>query len=587
MKQWILVFLFCIGSGLLFAKEKGEFLSEWNQVQPKYTVVSNGSTIGFPESESVELFESLLQIENSLYFQTKSKDKQVSIYEFELLTGKWNLKPWDKGKVLGWTECKGQIFIQTKSLLYALEKGTWNVQKEIPIPAKSSSWRDIVCSENQLYRLEKDQLEVVDLNSLERKPSLPLPMKSVQRIVKRKEGEILLYSSFSGNTIQLYSLSNQTKLKEWKIPTNHRALFKFTVLEPDRVLVFDPMTKIYGEWILFDDQFFSVNDGIETRSDAKAVRFSPIRSRLSYQVELLAKETIPETNIHIVLPKKDTYGQTLREETFTSPSQFGLDETGNRTLTISVPAMKEGETKRLTVYQGNLTRYKIHWKLSPELLVNREKAESQFPNEMLDGWFLKIDDPMVVSKRTELFQDKTSVKEILMETSKYVSSIPYKSGKFEAAPKVIEKNNGGCTEHSYVTMSLLRGIGMPTRLVWNYLPTESSDTMHLNHKYVEVWVDGYGWMPMEPLAPPRSKPGVTYARHLVFAVLPTPNHPKILGGDRLFQLSKESWAHRNSLQMKLKILKEEGEEGKEEDEEYQPSQKQNRSILSGEDIIVP
>lgn len=583
MKQWILGFFLLVVGGVVSAKEKGEFVSEWIPVSPTFSTPTDFS---FPESESVELFESFLYFQTHLYFQTKNKDKQFSIYEYNLETAKFQIKPWDKGKVLGWTECKGDFLIQTKRKLYGVNPHTWEIKKDWDLPAKSSNWKDILCSEGRLVRLDKDDLEVFDLETLEEKPKIPLPMKSVQRIVKGSKDEILLISSFSGNTIQSFSLLDTQTKREWKFPTNHRALFKMTQISPDRFLVFDPITKIYGEWLLFDDHFFPLV-GLSKRSDGNVIRFSPISSNLLYQLDLTATSDLPETDYNVILPKKDTYAQELREETFYSPSVFSLDETGNRTLTVTIPNMKEGESKSIPIYSGKLTRFKIHWKLDPNLIVKREESESKFPNELRDDWFVKLEDPIVVVKREELFQGKTTIHEILSETAKYVSSIPYKSGKFEAAPNVIEKNNGGCTEHSYVTMSLLRGVGIPARLVWNYLPTETSSEMYFNHKYVEVWVAGLGWIPMEPLAPPKSKPGVTHARHLVFSVLATPVHPKISGGDRLVQLTKEHLSYGKKVKMKLSILKKEKGETGEEEEGVLPVLKNNRSILSGEEMVVP
>ncbi|TGL72400.1 transglutaminase-like domain-containing protein [Leptospira jelokensis] len=583
MKQWILGFFLMVMGGSLSAKEKGEFVSDWVPVPSNLSIPFEFS---FPGSETVELFESFLYFQIHLFFQTKNKDKQLSIYQYNLNTAKFQTIPWNKGKVLGWTECKGMFLVQTKLKLYGVNPNTWEIKKDWDLRSQSSNWKDIVCSDGDLFRLDKDELEVFDLETLEEKPKIPLPMKSVQRIVKGFENEILLISSFSGNTIKSFSLLDKQTTKEWKFPTNHRALFKMTQLTPDRFLVFDPITKIYGEWILFDGQLFPTS-GLSKRSDGKAIRFSPIESTIHFQLELTATSDLPETNYHVILPKKDTYAQELREETFYSPSVLSLDETGNRTLTVTIPSLKEGETKSIPVYSGKLTRYKIHWKLESDISVKREESESKFPNELRDDWFLKLEDPIVVGKREELFQGKSSVKELLLETAKYVSSIPYKSGKFEAAPKVIEKNNGGCTEHSYVTMSLLRGVGIPARLVWNYLPTEASSEMSFNHKYVEVWVEGYGWIPMEPLAPPRSKPGVTHVRHLVFSVLPTPVHPKISGGDRLVQLTKEQLSLGKKVKMKLNILKKEKGESSDEGEDLPSIPKNNRSILTGEEMVVP
>ncbi|MCW7508677.1 transglutaminase domain-containing protein [Leptospira levettii] len=584
MKHWILGFLIVFTSGSLLAMERGEVPFEWKQIGAKYEYDPNFS---FPDAESVELFESLLQVKSQLYFQTKNKDKEFHLYQYDLPTKKITPISWDKGRVLGWALCSGSVYVQTKQKLYAVSLDSFVIQKEYNLTSKSNGWKDFVCVKDKMFRLDKDQLEVLDVNSFEKISELPLPMKSVQRIIKHSDSEILLVSSFAGNTIQVFSLEEGTTLKEWKFPTNHRALFKMVSLGSDRFLIFDPITKIYGEWFFFDEHFFPIGDGLFIRSDEKAVRFSPIKSNLEYQLDLTSMSDIPESNFHVILPKKDTYSQELREESFYSPSTFSLDDFGNRTLTVKVPPMKEGESKVISVYRGKLTRYKIHWKLDPGLIVNREENESKHPNELRDDWFVKLEDPIVVTKRKELFQDKTSIKELLMETSQYVSSIPYKSGKFESAPNVIQKNNGGCTEHSYVTMSLLRGKGIPARLVWNYLPTETSVEMSFNHKYVEVWIDGYGWIPMEPLSPPKSKPGVTYARHLVFAVLPTPTHPKISGGDRLVQLTKDQLSLGKKIKMKLSILKQGEGETSEESLEIQPNQMRNRAIQSGEEVVVP
>ncbi|MCW7464085.1 transglutaminase domain-containing protein [Leptospira levettii] len=584
MKHWILGFLIVFTSGSLLAMERGEVPFEWKQIGAKYEYDPNFS---FPDAESVELFESLLQVKSQLYFQTKNKDKEFHLYQYDLPTKKITPISWDKGRVLGWALCSGSVYVQTKQKLYAVSLDSFVIQKEYNLTSKSNGWKDFVCVKDKMFRLDKDQLEVLDVNSFEKISELPLPMKSVQRIIEHSDSEILLVSSFAGNTIQVFSLEEGTTTKEWKFPTNHRALFKMVSLGSDRFLIFDPITKIYGEWFFFDEHFFPIGDGLFIRSDEKAVRFSPIKSNLEYQLDLTSMSDIPESNFHVILPKKDTYAQELREESFYSPSTFSLDDFGNRTLTVKVPPMKEGESKVISVYRGKLTRYKIHWKLGPGLIVNREENESKHPNELRDDWFVKLEDPIVVTKRNELFQDKTSIKELLMETSQYVSSIPYKSGKFESAPNVIQKNNGGCTEHSYVTMSLLRGKGIPARLVWNYLPTETSIEMSFNHKYVEVWIDGYGWIPMEPLSPPKSKPGVTYARHLVFAVLPTPTHPKISGGDRLVQLTKDQLSLGKKIKMKLSILKQGEGETSEESLEIQPNQMRNRAIQSGEEVVVP
>ncbi|TGL37656.1 transglutaminase-like domain-containing protein [Leptospira perdikensis] len=581
---WVLVFLLSLPS--LIAVGVGEIPISWTEVRSKYNWQK---PVLFPESESVDLFESILYSDGRVFLQTRDTTRQTSILVWNLESGESTKLPWKEGRVTGWTECRGNLLVQTAKTLWDLDSKTFSVKRKLSWPDKGKSWQDIVCLDNQIYRLAGNQLEVYNLNSGELESKILLPFPSVQRMTKRSETEVFLISSFWGNSIQVFSPKDQTNVKELKFPVTHRSLFKLVVLPEDRFLIFDPLTKTYGEWIGFGNSIFPLTtSSLEVAAGAKGYRFSPIQNQIEYQFQLTALVDIPETKFHFVLPKENIASQTLREESFGPETGLEVDAAGNRSINLTVKAMKAGDTKDMTVYRALLTRYKIQWNLDPTLNLPSGQTKEEFQSYMLDDWFLKMNSDIVLEKRKTLFEENRNLKEILTKTQEYVSSIPYKSGSFESAPKVIEKNNGGCTEHSYVTMALLRGLGIPSRLVWNYLPTESSKEITFNHKFVEVWVEGFGWIPMEPLAAPRSKPGITHARHVVFAGLSGTNHPKIAGGDRLVQLSKEQLGLAKKIKFKLVVAKLEMEnEELEGTEERNLPQKTNRALNSGEDMVVP
>ncbi|TGM23281.1 transglutaminase-like domain-containing protein [Leptospira meyeri] len=582
MKKTFLILVFLSFLSSLFAVSIGEVPIFWTEIRSKYNWKTNST---FPESESVELFESTLYTNGRLLFQTKDVTQQIAIIVWNLDSGESKKLSWDGGKVTGWTECSGRILIQTTKELWDLDAKTFVVKSKLPWPNKGKSWNDIVCLENKIYRLVADQLEVYGLDSGEIESKIPLPFSSVQRITKLSEKEILFISSYWGNTVQVFSPKDPANAKEWKFPVNHRALFKLVAISENHLLIFDPITKIYGEWMVFGNSILPLDSPIEVADGSRAYRFSPIQNKIEYRFSLTALFDVPETQYQILLPKQNISSQKLYEEEFDSASIQDIDEYGNRSLLLTIPPLKAGDNKEIKVYSALLTRYKIHWNLDPTMTLSKDQKMEGLEMFLLDDWSLKMDTSVVLEKRNLLFQDETSVKQILTKTQEYVSSIPYKSGSFESAPKVIEKNNGGCTEHSYVTMALLRGIGIPSRLVWNYLPTESSKEITFNHKFVEVWVKGFGWIPMEPLAPPKSKPGITHARHVVFAGLSGTSHPKIAGGDRLVQLSKDQLGLAKKIKFKLVVVKLDTE--KEDTEEKTLPQKTNRAINSGEDLIVP
>ncbi|EOQ95531.1 transglutaminase-like protein [Leptospira wolbachii serovar Codice str. CDC] len=586
MKKIVWILLLVVFLPSLLAETFSQEPVSWTEVRSKYNWKLSPR---FPESESVELFESILYSEDRLFLQTKDITKQTSLLVWNLGSGESTKLPWDRGKVTGWTECRGNLFFQTANTLWEIHPMTFAVQRKIVWPDKGKSWKDIVCLENQIYRLDGNQLETYNLSTGELISKTPLPFPSVQRITKRNESEIFLISSFWGNTIQVYSPKKQTGVSELKFPVSHRALFKLTAIGADHFLIFDPLTKTFGEWKGLEDTFFPLLTPLEIADGSKAYRFSPIQNQIEYQFQWTALVDLPETKFHFVLPKGNIPSQTLREESFPAETKLQVDEAGNRILILTIPVMKAGDTGKMTVYHALLTRYKIQWNLDPKqnIALNQSQSKKEFESYLQDDWFLKINSPIVLEKRNTLFQESSSLKDVLTKTQGYVASIPYKSGSFEPAPQVIEKNNGGCTEHSYVTMALLRGKGIPSRLVWNYLPTESSKEITFNHKFAEVWVDGFGWIPMEPLAPPKSKPGVTYARHVVFASLANPSHPQIAGGDRLVQLAKESLNLAKKIKFKLVVAKALEGEVMEDKEEGLVPLKTNRALLQGEDLFVP
>ncbi|EMY61187.1 transglutaminase-like domain-containing protein [Leptospira terpstrae] len=582
---WVILFPFLFSS--LLAEKYAKELISWKEVRSQYNWQIPPT---FLESETVDLFESILYSEGRILIQTKDSTKQSSILVWNLASKEATRLPWEGGKVTGWTECRGNLLFQTANTLWEMNPQSFAVQRKLVWPDKGKSWKDIVCLENQIYRLDKNQLEVYNWNTGELVSQIPLPFPSVQRITKRNESEIFLISSFWGNTVQVFSPKKQMGMGEFKFPVTHRALFKLAAIGEDQYIIFDPLTKTYGEWKGYGNSIFPLTTPLEVADGNKVFRFSPIQNQIEYQFQWTALVDLPETKIHFVLPKEDTASQVLREETFSSDSKLEVDESGNRLLVLNIPSRKAGDIGEITVYRALLTRYKIQWNLDPDLSIPQNQNSKLFANYLQDDWFLKINSPTVTEKRNSLFQESSNLKDVLLKTQEYVASIPYKSGSFEPAPQVIEKNNGGCTEHSYVTMALLRGKGIPSRLVWNYLPTETANEITFNHKFVEVWVEGLGWIPMEPLAPPKSKPGVTYARHVVFATLSNPTHPQIAGGDRLVQLAKESLSLGKKIKFKLVVSKSEvGKEvkGPEEKEEGIVPLKTNRALLKGEDLLVP
>ncbi|BDA78449.1 hypothetical protein LPTSP3_g13790 [Leptospira kobayashii] len=539
------------------------------------------------EGESLDLFESVLIHKGNAYYLIRSKDKPLEILKWNLKTGEKTKIPWTGDKITGWASSKDKVYFRIKKKILEINPDTLITLGSFDWEDSNSGWHDMVIDGNKVYSHHGTKFIIFDLTTGKKIEEKTYPVTGVQRMFSWGENQVGLVSTLWGAKIQILDIGTNTVTNEYKPSISHRALMKSDSAGKGKLLVLDPVTKNFFELGLIGNKLYDLSKGIQVLENGKAIRFSPIENEVYAEVNITAVSDMTASEVSLVLPPNETYSQELTDEQFTKDSEIEYDGLGNRSVRFLVPALSAGENFEKIVYKAKMKRFKIEFDLSSlKSKLSDFRADSKFSIYTANDWFLKYDDEVVKAKRAEILGEDPDIFETLSRTQEYVSKIPYKSGKFEPAPQVISKNNGACTEHSYVTMAFLRSIGIPARLVWNYLPTESSDKIFLNHKFVEAWTDEFGWIPMEPLAGPAKIPGSTYARHVIFANLNGVYHEKISGGDRLIQFAKPFLANSKKAKLRLDFYKK-GIEDAEISEVKIQSRSLQKPTNEEENVFVP
>lgn len=72
-------------------------------------------------------------------------------------------------------------------------------------------------------------------------------------------------------------------------------------------------------------------------------------------------------------------------------------------------------------------------------------------------------------------------------------------GGWNIAPTVLDRGNGSCSEYSFVYISMCRAAGLPARYAGSVV-VRGDDACWDNvfHRWVEVYLPGYGWIPVDP-----------------------------------------------------------------------------------------
>ncbi|TGN12005.1 transglutaminase-like domain-containing protein [Leptospira ilyithenensis] len=543
----------------LFSETSTYTAYRWKEVRGDYTI-SNPPVL--EEGESLDLFESVLVHKGNVFYLVRSKEKPLEILKWNLKSGEKIRISWTGDKITGWAGFKDKVYFRTKKKILEINPDTLHTHASSDWEDTSSNWHDMVIDGTKVYSHHGVKFGIYDLTTGKKIEEKNYPITGVQRFIPWGENQVGLVSTLWGAKIQILDIGSNTITNEYKPGITHRALMKSYSVEKGKLLILDPVTKNFLELGLIGDKLYDLSKGIQLLENRKAIRFSPIENEIYAEVSITASSDMKASEVSLVLPPNESYSQELTDEQFTKDSEIEYDSLGNRSVKFSVPALSSGESFEKIVYKAKMKRFKIEFDLSSlRSKLSDLRTDSKFSAYTANDWFLKYDDEIVKEKRTEVLGEDPDIFETLSRTQEYVSKIPYKSGKFEPAPQVISKNNGACTEHSYVTMAFLRSIGIPARLVWNYLPTESSDKIFLNHKFVEAWTEEFGWIPMEPLAGPAKIPGSTYARHVVFANLNGVYHEKISGGDRLIQFTKPFLGNSKKAKLRLDFYKKGIEDG--------------------------
>jgi len=81
------------------------------------------------------------------------------------------------------------------------------------------------------------------------------------------------------------------------------------------------------------------------------------------------------------------------------------------------------------------------------------------------------------------------------------------AGGWNVAPKVLERGNGSCSEYTFVFIAMCRAVGIPARYVGAaVIRGDDASTDEYFHRWSQVYLQGYGWVHVDPQGGDRERP---------------------------------------------------------------------------------
>ena len=207
-------------------------------------------------------------------------------------------------------------------------------------------------------------------------------------------------------------------------------------------------------------------------------------------------------DVHIAIPR-DRVNQTI----IASP-EYNIDYTdivtdawGQKTAhwyRENIPAGENFEAS-MTVMA---TTYDINYFIFPEKVGTPDQIPMDIRKSYLaDNEKYNITHPVIVNAVDEALDGEKNMYWKARKLYNYIQAHMYYEmvGGWNTAPAVLARGNGSCSEYSFVYIAMCRAAGIPARYVGAVsVRSEISAYDDVFHRWVEIYLPQYGWIPVDP-----------------------------------------------------------------------------------------
>lgn len=222
--------------------------------------------------------------------------------------------------------------------------------------------------------------------------------------------------------------------------------------------------------------------------------------RFTHVVENTGKTKVQRQDLYVLLPQ-DKANQTVTGISFNpEPTEYLTDEWGQRVahyVIMNMPAksrLEVGWTARVRVSD-------LSYAVDPSTVLSL----ADIPDDIVqtytqDETRYNIYSPVVQAAAAEAVAGSSSVYEQVRDTYQYViDHLEYsREGNWDDAATVLARGDGSCTEYVFALIALYRANGIPAQFVGGSRLRADGDYVDtVFHRAVEVYLPGYGWVPMD------------------------------------------------------------------------------------------
>jgi len=350
------------------------------------------------------------------------------------------------------------------------------------------------------------------------------------------DGKYLWCTDNDENTIIQFSPEDGTTIKELKAPAKDprgltydgRYLWVSDRLT-DEIYMIDPETGStllitnapgpFTRGLTFDGVFLWAVDyqsdeifQLVLSDDEYSINYNEHQAlvNLTYQITNFGPGKVKKLNAYMAIPV-NRITQKITDSIVYEPTYTDIitDKWGQKTARFELKDIQAGEQRNLLM-KVRVNTYEVRYFIFPDKVGKLADIPEEISKIYLeDHEKYQITHPVIQNAVKEAVGEEENPYWIARNIFDYLREHMYyeMAGGWNTAPTVLERGNGSCSEYSFVYIAMCRAAGLPARYVGSVVIRGDDAAMDdVFHRWVEVFIPGYDWIPVDPSGGDRTLP---------------------------------------------------------------------------------
>ena len=196
-------------------------------------------------------------------------------------------------------------------------------------------------------------------------------------------------------------------------------------------------------------------------------------------------------------PTQEVLGISYPEQ----PDGFKTDKWGQRVAQFSESNVSPGE-RMITSMIVKAKIYEVTWNIFPEKVGSPGEVPGEIKDKYLqDDEKYQVNHPLIQEAVATIIDKETNPYWISRDIFDYLRKKLFyqRTGGWDIAPTVLKRGSGSCSEYTFVYIAMCRAAGIPARYAGSVVVRgEEASFDYVYHRWVEVYLPGYDWIPVDP-----------------------------------------------------------------------------------------